>query len=723
VTVLGLILVLYSSGLLFALGLASGILRRETAGGELHRLGSALGRAADGFVAQEMRFVALAVAVVAPFVFALHAVILKHGAGFGALESAFWATLSLLIGAASACLVARLASRVTVGATMRSLSAAQRSIDRALGIAIRAGGSVAILVEALAALGILLVFLLLFLIKGGRAMALPQASELALAIAVLLPMHALGAAIATLVLQRGGAAYHVASDIAADLAGERDAALEHDDAKNPAVVADLVGDHVGAVAGRGVDTFLSATCANVAAVAIAAALFHASHAELGSRAALGLASLPLVMRAFGVVASMFGVMVVRSLEAERLESAFWRGQATTTIVCIGAFAGTALWLVGEPHYLAFVWAALLGLGAATLGAHLLRWRATRRSGSTKEAVDSLRTGEAPGVAEGLGAGLETAAIPLLLVALTMAAAYELGASTKLPGAGVVASLVAVMAMLAASPYVLALSLVAPVADAARGIGAMSATHPEAQRRAQRMDDAAFSASTMSRAYLIVSGCLSALLCASALVLLGKLGPVSMPLDFGKPVVIWSGALGLAIVLAFVGNTLRASSHSSRSVAQEVERQLRGFPRERGRAVVPADYTPSYRACVELTAKTSLQGILLPVAIAFATPALLGVGLRVVFRESAGLATEGLAAFVSIAAMSGLALGLALDGARATLSAARRANRSTTAGFGSAIGGEALGDAFGNAAGPAAHVLCKALAVVALAVAPFLTVQP
>lgn len=722
-TVLGLILVLYSSGLLFALGLASGILRRETGPGELHRLGSALGRAADGFVAQEMRLVALGVAVLGPFVFALHSVVLKHGAGLGALESAFWATVGLCIGAAATCLVARLASRVAVSATVRSLGAAQRSIDRALGIGIRAGGAVALLVEALSALGILVVFGLLFAIKGGLGLAQAPASELALAIAVLLPTFALGSAVATLILQRGGATYHLASDIAADLAGERDAGLEHDDAKNPAVIADLVGDQVGAVAGRAADTFLTTTTANVAAIVIAAGVFRHALAPLGGRAALGLALIPLVLRAFGVIASMAGVMVVRTLEAERQEIALWRGQATTVLVACGGFAGTALWLVGEPHFTRFVWAALLGLGAATLGAHLSRWRVTRRSGPAKDALDSLRTGEATGVAEGLGAGLETAAIPLVFVALAMAGAFELGSRTGLPGGGLVATLVAVMAMLAVSPYVLALSLAAAVADATRGIGSMSATTPDALRRAQRIDDAAFTAAAMARSYLIVPGCLSALLAASALTIFGSTNAAAMTVDFGKPVVVWSGVLGFALVLAYVGNTLRAGSQGARGVAQEVERQLRGFPRERGHPVVPADFTPSYRACVELTGKAALSGILLPIAIALGAPALLGVLLRVAFKTDLALPTEALAAFVSIAAMTGLCLGLAIDGARATLSAARRTSRPSTAGFSSAIGGEALGDALGNAAGPAAHVLVKAVAIVALAVAPFLTVHP
>jgi K(+)-stimulated pyrophosphate-energized sodium pump len=723
VTVLGLIVVLYSSGLLFALGLASSILRRESGVGELQRLGSALGRAADGFVAQEVRLIALATAVLGPLVFTLHAVVLKHGAGLGGLESAFWATVGLCIGAGATCVVARIGAKVAVNATVRSLGAAQRSLDRALGVGIRAGGAVALLVESLSALGILLVFGLLFAIKGGFGLGDAQQADLALAIAMLLPTFALGSALATLVLQRGGATYHLASDTAADLAGERDAGLEHDDAKNPAVIADLVGDQVGAVAGRGADTFLTTTTANVAAIVIAAGVFQQALAPLGARAALGLALIPLVVRGFGLVASMTGVMVVRTLEAERQEIALWRGQATTILVASGAFAGTALWLLGEPHYTRFVWAALLGLGAATLGAHLSRWRVTRRSGAPKDATDSLRTGEAPGVAEGLGAGLETAAIPLVCIAVAMAGAYELGATTNLPLGGLVATLVAVMAILAVSPYVLAITLAGAVADATRGIGSMSPTTSDAQRRTQRIDDAAFTAGAMARSYLIVPGCLSALLGASALASFASPTTAAIAVDFGKPAVIWSGVLGFAVVLAYVGNTLRASSQGARGVAQEVERQLRGFPRDRGRPVVPSEFTPSYRACVELTSKAALAGILLPVALALVAPALLGILLRFAFRSDAALPTQGLAAFVSIAAMTGLCLGLAIDGARATLSAARRGSRPSTAGFASAIGGEALGDAFGNAAGPAAHVLVKAVAIVALAVAPFLTIQP
>jgi Na+/H+-translocating membrane pyrophosphatase len=725
VTELGLLIVIYSGGLSFAVLLARWLGKSEGSGGELHRLGSALLRAADAFVAQELRLVALAAGVLAPIVFALYAVLSPAGRGVSGLESGFWAALGLMIGAASTALTARVAARLGLRASLRCLAAAQKSLDRALGVSVRTGGAVGLFVETVGVVGIVVVFGLLFAMKGGAKLDAVQVGELARSISTLLPAYALGVAAAALVLGRGGATYHAASDVAADLAGERDAGLEHDDARNPAVVADLVGDHVGATVSRAIDLFLAATLANVTAVIVGASVYEA--VRTSGSASLSLAALPVVARAFGVVACAFGVMVVRTEDPESATVALWRGQAVTGIISLAGVAGSALWLVGEPHWLSFFWAGALGVAAATLGAHLGRYRIDRRVGPVRELIDTLRVGDAPAVAFGLGAGLQATAVPVLVIGAAMAGAWQLGSSSGVPWGGTLALLTALMTMLASAPYLLALATFGPVADGARGVSGMSAASisSEAQRRAARLDEAAFVATAVSRTYLVLTGCFAAALAASALGALAQGPAASLPsIDLAKPVVAWSGALGLCAVLAYAGSAARAGTRGARSVAQEVERQLRGFPRDKGRPVIPTDYTPSYRSCVELTAQGALHRLLLPVTAGLLGPAALAVVLSVVYRtRDAALPTEALAAFVIVASVAGLATTLAIDATRATLTAARRASRPSSAsgGFGASVAGDAVADVMGDAAGPAAQLLVKTIAVVALAVAPFLHV--
>ncbi|MBI3204636.1 MAG: sodium/proton-translocating pyrophosphatase [Myxococcales bacterium] len=716
-TELGLLISLHTSGLVFALVLGSWLGRGLPLSAELHRLGGAIGRAAGVFLAQEFRVTALVVGVLAPIAFALYATLLSPGAGVGSLETGFWAAVALALGAANACLVARVATRVAVQASLSSLASAGQSLDRALVVAVRAGGSIGLFVETVSFIAISLVFGLLFAMKGGFSLASAEAISLGRAIALLLPAHALGAAAAALVIQRGGATYHTAGDLAADLAGERDAGLDHDDARNPAVIADLVGDHVGKAAGRATDLYVTATASTVIALLVGIGLLGGGD----GRVTLALVAFPLIARAFGVVATGFGVMVVRSDDSLSPVSALWRGQLTTALISLAGLFGAAHWLIGDAGSARLFWAGASGLAAASVAAHLARLQIDRRVGPLRELLETQRTSESAGFAFGWGTGLSAAAWPLIALALAFTAAWFAGESSGLPSGGLLGTLTALMMMTASAPYLLALATFDPVADGARGVSSLVSPSEDAQRRATRLDETGLSASAASQAYLIVTGGVTAALAASALPVLLTKG--ARTVDLLSPAVAMSGALGLATVLAYAGSAARAGTRGARGVAQEVERQLRGFPRDKGRPQIPADYTPSYRSFVELTARAALHRLLPPIALGLAAPLALGVGLRLLFRAGdVTLPGQALAAFVIAAALTGMATALSGHSAKSVLSAARRGARSSGSAreLDAALGGDAVADVLGNAAAPAAQLLTKSIAVVALVVAPFLS---
>lgn len=718
-----MLIALHTSGLLFAVVLARFLGEKSTLSAEAHRLSGALTRAADAFVAQEIRLAALFVAVLAPTAFALYATLLNPGSGLGSLETGFWAAVGLALGALSTCLVAKVGTRLAVRASLNALAAAGHSMDRALKVSMRACGSLGLVVECVSLIGLALVSVLLFAMKGGFRLPGEEAAALGRAVAMLLPSHALGVAAAALVIQRGGATYHTSGDVAADLAGERDAGLEHDDARNPAVIADLVGDHVGKAAGRAADLLLGATASHVTALVIGLSVLEASKGR-GAGAALALAAFPIVARAFGVVASAFGVVVVSTDDRESPTTALWRGQVATAIISLAGLLGAALWLVRDPGYVRLVWAGVFGLLAASAAAHAARLQIDRRVGPLRELIETQRVGGALGVAFGTAAGLSATAIPIACLVVATTAAYYVGASSGLPMGGTLGGLTALMTMSASAPYLLGLSTLGPVADGARGASSMVASSEDALRRTQRLDDTGFSASTTSQAYLIVTGGMTAALAAAALpVLFGRGAPRAWSADLLSPAVAMSGVLGLTAILAYAGSAARAGTRGARGVAQEVERQLRGFPRDKGRPQIPSDYTPSYRTCVELTARAALHDLALPIALGLAAPIVLGVGLRLTFRSAdRELPAQALAAFVLMAALAGMTVALAIDAKKSALSAARRAQRraAPSGPFDAAVTGDTVADVLGNSAGPAAQALMKAIAVAALVVAPFLS---
>jgi K(+)-stimulated pyrophosphate-energized sodium pump len=720
VTKFALILAIHVGGLIFAVLLARWLLGRDGGGAELRRVAGAVQRASDAFLGRELRLVAAATGVLAIASFTVHALIGRAGA-LGRIEAAFWATLGLVSGALGACLVARMAVRLAQGASPRALTAARASLDRSLSVSVRAAGSAALMVETLAATSLLLVFGLLFVMKGGASAGEGDAASLLVSIVLLLPGHAFGAAAAAMILQRAGSTYHAAADAGADLAGEGDAGLDHDDPRNPAVVADLVGDHVGPTAGRVVDLFVAASAANVAAVALGLAIYGSNGK---TPAALGLALLPIVVRAFGVIACGFGVMVVRVEEQRSPVLALWRGHAATAVIALGGLAGATIWLASD-SWQRLLGAGALGVVAAAAAAYVTRWRIDRRLGPMRELGESLKGGSAGAIAHGLGVGLESAAAPILVVGVAMASAFELGAGTGVAGGGLLGSFTALMTMLACAPYLLALGTFGAIADSARGVASVSSASLDdsAQRRAGRLDDAGFVATSVAQTYLITVGCLTALLAAATVPLLGGFDATAVSIDLTKPAVVWSGALGFAAVLAYAGNAARAANRGARGVAIEVERQLRGFSKQSGIPQVPRDFTPSYRACIEIVSRSALERVLPAVALALLLPIALAIAVRLAFGGADGsLVRESLSAFVAIAAVSGLAAALAIDATRSTLVAARRMARprGTSGGFTAALSGDAVADIMGNSAAPAAHLLVKAVAASTLALAPFIT---
>ena len=716
-TELGLIVGIDVVGLVLALLMWRQVAVRDAGPTAIRRLGGALERAARAFLWREFRLTGAATLALVVLAATVGVTLGESQGAISRFEGAFWAVAGLCLGAFCASVSGYAATVLAVRGSVRVAAAAAGSIDAALGVAMRAGGAAGLFGETLSVLGIASLFGLVYAVKGGFALPSEQSGPLAAQAVLLVPSFALGATAAALVLQRGGGAFHAASGVGSDQAGERDAGLEHDDARNPAVIAELVGDHVGASATRIVDGFASSSVANAAALVIGAGL---SAAAPGSDPLLLLA-LPLVVRAFGVIASAFGVFLVRSDEVSSLSHALLRGYLSTGVIALVGLAGTTFWLLGE-RFAPVCGAGALGLTSMLLAAHVFALRLGRRGAAIREAGEALRVGSGALIATSLGAGCEVALVPVTILSAAALASARIGALGGAAGGADLCLLVFAVSALSIAPYVLSVALLGSIADGARGIASMSGADGELRRRSARLDDAGFLGSAIARQYAIFSGTLASLLAAWAIA--GRAhATTAVPASASSGATLaWCGALGAAVVLGYAGSVARAAVRGAREVSSEVERQLRGFPREHGIAQIPLDYTPSYKSCVELTTSISLRRALLPIASGLVSPVLLGIALHFASRGFAPeLVTQGLSWFVVVAALTGLAAALCSDAARATLGSVRRANRvrDGASAFSNSITADALSDIFGNAAAPALQLLARATAVAALIVTPFL----
>lgn len=717
-TELALIFSVEIAGLLFAAMLARWALARRVGAAELRRLAAAATRACSTFLWRENRQVAIQVAAVGGALALLHGYFAAGDDPRSTLHAVIWNAIAAILGAALTCAVAYASAHLALRAAVRSVGAARVSLDHAIALCVRAGGVVGVLADALSVLGATALLGLSYLLGGGPAQSGTTLAATLSSARLVLPGLGLGAVTAALVLQLTGTTYYVSAQISSTIGGETSAGLEENDPRNPALVADLIGTHVGLVASRTVDAFVGSTLANIAAVLIGIVAFDRAPGLWG------LITLPLVVRALGILSCGFGLITARAAEAQNPARALWRGQITTVVIALGSLAGAALWLMGDSVWLPLLGAGGLGLIAAVTVAYAAQRQGERSNAAVREVLEAARAGTAVAVARGLASGLAATWMPVVVMGAALSGAWQLGAHSGLPQAAMFSVTTAVAAMFSVGAYMHALGVLGPITASAR---AVMATDPEApsadvERRAHRLDEAGIVASTVSQAFFAVAGCAAALLATAGIAAVGLDEPaLAANIPIAVPAVVWSGLLGATLVLWVIGSAVTRASRASRATTLEVDRQLRGFPREGGIAQIPPGHTPRYRAVIDQASRFALQNVGAPTLVALLGPAALGFALNL-FYENEGVAAEGLIAYVVVAAATGLAIALAAEGARGALGAAHRANRprGSSAGFEVSANGNALASLIGSAAAPAAHLAVKAAALSALVIAPLLT---
>ena len=669
-TEIGLTVAISLAALVFAALLTRWTMSFGTPSAEARRLSGAVRRASDVLLWGGYRATLLLVGAVVLALFAARAYGGSPDGQTPGLQAAFYAALFMIAGALGTCITAYVATHLARIGSFGSVTAARLDLNAATGTATRAAAATAFVAVGTSLVSAAVVSLLVLALLGGLAGA-EAFTRAVTEVAVLLPAHALGSGIAALVLQRAGGIYRASARVGAALAGEAQAGLRHDDARNPAMVAALVGNYVGGAAGRSVDFHVAVSTASVVAALLGVATYGAS----GSGA---LALFPFVVLAFGILASGFGVMVIRHAENESPLWALWRGHATTSIVTIGGLAGASIWLL-EDRWVVFFVAGTVGFLALVAVIHLGQLRVSRRVGLLRELHEAGRLGPAAVIGSGLGQGLQTALIPVVLVGLVLVVTWQLGEASQVPLGGLVGMWTAIMALLAAGPYLLTVATFGTVANDSLGVVAMNSatTTASAARHAEQLDEAGFAAGLVARPYLTITGSLIAL--SVAIVLPAVTGTANMGIgavsvNLAKPLVLWGGAMGALTVLGYSGQAVRLVSRAVRDVAAEVDRQLRRFPRERGVLAIPADFAPSYRACIELANRHALSGLLLPVGALVAIPVGIALAPTLLQANDPAIGEEALASFLAVATMTGLGAALVIDGAGTLLTAGRRIAR-------------------------------------------------
>ncbi|GER86739.1 K(+)-insensitive pyrophosphate-energized proton pump [Dictyobacter vulcani] len=735
----------------FAGYLARYVLRKDTGTPAMQKVADAIFKGAMAFLNRQYRTIAI-LSLVAAVVVAAVLYLLSSGDSATKFDLAWRTAIAFLIGALCSGISGYIGMYVAVKSNSRTASAATRSLGEALMVSLRGGAVSGFLVVSLSLLGVSLIFLLYSI--GNSIDKVPS----------LIVGFGFGASFVALFAQLGGGIFTKAADVGADLVGKVEAGIPEDDPRNPAVIADLVGDNVGDCAGRGADLFESTAAENIGAMILGVALYLATKNP-------GWILFPLVVRAFGLIASAVGLLYVRPSVVIEPDKAAGRDPGeiamkqlnigyyiTCGLSVIGVFLGSYLMLGGQAissnNLPAWAWFGLAGTVGILLSIAFVfitqyytagTWRPVR------EIANSTLTGPATTIITGMAVAFECTALPVLAIAAALGLSFFFGSQVSIPISaainpgvinvgGIFGTAVATMGMLMSCAYILAMDTFGPITDNAGGITEMGGEAESVRDITDALDGVGNTTKALTKGYGIGSAALAAFLLFSAyldVLYSYKHNPAVYRVDLANIQVFIAALIGLTLIFFFSSLAIRAVGDAAKRMIEEVRRQFRDNPKIMAERVEDR-VDPDYARCVDISTRGALRAMILPGIVAVFTPVLIGVILGP--QAEAGLLMVG--------TMGGVVLALVLNNGGGAWDNAKKyieagylrvnangemVDRNDPAGtvmgknseaHKASVVGDTVGDPFKDTAGPSLHVLIKLLSTITLVLAPlFIALHP
>lgn len=658
------------------------IMKQDTGTAKMREISNAIKDGAEAYLARQYKTISI-IAIIATILMA-----------FGIRDSTNpWLGVDtaggFLLGAVCSNLAGYIAMYISVRSNVRAARGAMSSLDRALKIAFRGGIVFGLAVVSMSLLGISTLFLVF---KGD-----PR----------LMVGFGFGASFAALFAQLGGGIYTKAADMSADLVGKVEAGIPEDDPRNPAVIADLVGDNVGDIAGRGADLFESITAENIGAMILG--LAPAVYALFGINGLI----FPLLARSFGLIGTMIGSMFVYSRKKEDPFTSLARGLIITGVISAGGFYFlTVVLLNGEMN---FFFAALVGIVAAVLVAWITDYYTSYRRKPTLEIASASESGPAPGIATGFAVGMESSALFIIVIGAAILLAFALGNGFVSEGArldltdpafqkGLYGTALATMGMLSVTPMVLAMDGFGPITDNAGGILEMSGVTAKARAISDRLDSVGNTTKALTKGFGVASAALSAFLLFSAFLEVAGLKGV----DLSRPGVFTGAFIGAMLIFFFSSLAIKAVGRTSAVMIREIRRQFKEMP-----GIMKGTVKPDYSRCIDISTKAALKNMVYPSMLIVIAPIVVGVLLGA--EAAGGLLIVGTVVGVLMALFMNN-VGAALDNAKKYIEAGHLGGKGSQVHAATVIG-DTLGDPLKDTAGPSLHVVVKLLNTLTLALAP------
>jgi K(+)-stimulated pyrophosphate-energized sodium pump len=678
------------------------VLRSPIGTPEMQKVAGAIYVAAVAFIKRQYRTIFL-LALGGMVLIGIVIYFFESAPGVEPLELAIRTSIAFFVGAMCSMASGIVGMFVAVKSNLRTAAAAQHSIGDALRIALRGGAVSGILVVGLSLIGVFV----MFIAYGGFQK--PEEAPFTIV------GFGFGASFVALFAQLGGGIYTKAADLGADLVGKIEAGIPEDDPRNAAVIADLVGDNVGDCAGRGADLFESTAAENIGAMILGVAIYAVTHN-------VAWIVFPLVVRGFGLIASVIGIFLVRGNEKRdpmgSLNSGYY---ITIALSIVGMYFVTNQMLNEKGGALYFFGAGVVGILTSLAFVYITQYYTSGNWRPVKEIAEAAKTGPATTIISGVAVGFETTASSTITIAIALFLSHWLGdqwgQTTGLPHGGIYGTAVATMGMLMSAAFILAMDTFGPITDNAGGVASMSRASEETRERTDRLDAAGNTTKALTKGYAVASAALAAFLLFSAYLdkvaqLTGK--PFNS-VDLAKVDVFLGGFLGAMLVFVFSSLAIRAVGRAGAAIIEEVRTQFREHP-----GIMAGTEEPNYARVVDITTASALRNMIAPGLLAVSAPVVVGILLK----------AEAEAAMLMVGTMTGVILATVLNNSGGAWDNAKKYIESGmlkddkgkvlgkgTAAHAAAVVGDTVGDPFKDTAGPSLHVLIKLLATITLVLAP------